>query len=42
MFNSNPTYFAAGIDMRAKFAVVRPCDQGWLHADSTLVGRSKR
>jgi len=42
MFTSIPTYSAAGINMRVMLAVARPCDQGWLHADSTLAGRSKR
>ena len=42
MLTSIPTYFAAGNDTRVMLAVARPCDQDWLHADSTLAGRSKR
>ena len=42
MFTSIPTYFAVGIDTRLMLAVAHCCDQGWLNADSTLAGRSKR
>lgn len=42
MFTSISTYFAAGTDTRVMLAVARPCNRGWLHADSTLAGRSKR
>ena len=42
MFTSIPTYFAAGTDTRVMLAVACDRNQGWLHADSTLAGRSKR
>jgi hypothetical protein len=44
MFTSIDTYSPVAIDARlmlvASFA--RPCDQGWLHADIALAGRSLR
>ena len=44
MFTSFPTYFSAVIETRHMLATlaVRPCDQGWLNADSTLARRSER
>ena len=44
MFTSIDTYSPAVVDARLMVgaSVVRPCDQGWLHADIALAGRSLR